>query len=275
VNGYAYASVASGGEPQTPDRMVTHNWDNRFVHLLAAVIADACEVKQYQEIADLLAARDFEELKRRIGVKIDRVYWICAFSVNQHVTICHQAFCKKCMSMSCSCEKVDSLGDPIALCRCSMEAIRTGPLCEVNKFDDMMSYLKKKVRRDALKSASPSQRDHRFGQVIACDVEFTLLKRVWCIAELYEAEEAHLDQKMKIYTKMSQSDQSGTLEMIRSLDVGDAGASFPADKDFVLGKIDDIDRFNAQVRSLVVKKLRHQLGATLHLDLAIVEALLG
>jgi len=109
----------------------------------------------------------------------------------------------------------------------------------------------------------------------ACDMEFTLLKRVWCIAELYEADHAHLDQKMKIYTKMSQSDQSDTLEMIRSLDVGDANASFPADKDFVLGKIDNIDDFNGKVRSLVVKKLSHHIAGVQHLDLMLAEALLG
>ena len=61
-----------------------------------------------------------------------------------------QAFCRSCMSMPCSGEKVDSLGDLIALCGCSMKAIRTGPACEVNIFDDMMAYLKKKVMADSL-----------------------------------------------------------------------------------------------------------------------------
>ena len=58
--------------------MVTHYWDNKFSHLIAAVIADACEVKQYKEGADLLAARDFEELKRRCGATVTQTLLACA-----------------------------------------------------------------------------------------------------------------------------------------------------------------------------------------------------
>ena len=44
-------------------------------------------------------------------------------------------------------------------CACGLEKYFAGTLCEMNKFDDMMTYLKKHV--------------HGFNQVIAVDVDFT------------------------------------------------------------------------------------------------------
>jgi len=39
--GYAYATVVNCGRPVLAHKMVTHNWGNKFAHLMGAVLADA------------------------------------------------------------------------------------------------------------------------------------------------------------------------------------------------------------------------------------------
>merc|ERR1711924_23484 len=135
------------------------------------------------------------------------------------------------------------------------------------------AHLKRRVRQEALASSSPEKRMHRFGQVIAADVQFQLATRVWCIAELYEADRSHLDQKMKIYTKLSENDQADTLQKIKTLNVADAEASFPADRDLVLAKIDNVHVFNTKVRSLVVKRMSRHIGGVHMMDAQVLDTL--
>merc|ERR1719506_62889 len=259
-HGYSYSTVASGDQPLLPDMMVTHNWGNKFCHLMAAVIADACGKKRYKHYAKLLSQREFEQLREHLGERIDRVYWICAFCVNQHQTICHR-----------SRSKTDTTGWPITLCNCSMKPITGGNDCEVNKFDDMMAFCKKRVREIALQSDNPTARHHRFGQVIAVDVDFDLITRVWCIAELYEADRSHLTQAMKIFTQMSDDGQQSALAKVCNIDVRNAEASQPSDKEFVLSKIEDIDEFNQHVKRLVLKRMNAHFGGAHIGDIALID----
>mmetsp|Transcript_14295 Transcript_14295/g.34023 ORF Transcript_14295/g.34023 Transcript_14295/m.34023 type:complete len:142 (+) Transcript_14295:2-427(+) len=117
----------------------------------------------------------------------------------------------------------------------------------MNKFDDMMAYLKKTLR---------AQGRVRLEQVVALETDFSLLTRVWCLAELVEAYEVHLPQAVKIHSAAS---RDICLERLAKLDVRDAEASFPADKELVLSKIDDMDGFNLGLQNLVMHRLEQFL----------------
>eukprot|EP00439_Symbiodinium_sp_Y106_P015391 s943_g2.t1 len=235
--GYAYATVVNNGQPYLAQKMVTHGWRNKFTYLLAAIFADALDVEMYDEVAQLLAERQFDKLAsalRRKG-KLDIRYWVCAFCVNQHTGICATP------------PPTDSSGCAITPCSCGTSKSFTGDLSEMNKFDDMMAYLKKTLR---------AQGRVRLEQVVALETDFSLLTRVWCLAELVEAYEVHLPQAVKIHSAAS---RDICLERLAKLDVRDAEASFPADKELVLSKIDDMDGFNLGLQNLVMHRLEQFL----------------
>ncbi|CAE7818503.1 SYT4 [Symbiodinium necroappetens] len=222
MKGYAYATAVNGGRANLASKMVTHSWRNKFSHLLAAVLADALNADKYDELAQSLASRQFLKLTEALRKKgqLDVRYWICAFSVNQHTGIC------------ASPPPSDSTGYAITPCCCSTAKHFSGELSEMNKFDDMMAYLK-----DTLSATGKA----RFEQVVAMEADFSLLTRVWCLAELVEAREIHLPQAIKIHSAAA---RDLCLDRLAQLDVRDAEASFPSDKDFVLGKIHDPEAFN-------------------------------
>ncbi|CAE7539239.1 unnamed protein product [Symbiodinium sp. KB8] len=235
--GHAYATVVNNGQPYLAQKMVTHGWRNKFTYLLAAIFADALDLEMYDEVAELLAERQFGKLAsalRRKG-KLDIRYWVCAFCVNQHTGICATP------------PPTDSSGFAITPCSCGTSKSFTGDLSEMNKFDDMMAYLKKTLR---------AQGRVRLEQVVALETDFSLLTRVWCLAELLEAYEVHLPQAVKIHSAAS---RDVCLERLAKLDVRDAEASFPADKELVLSKIDDMDDFNLGLQNLVMHRLEQFL----------------
>ena len=82
----AYAELEG---PRRAEKMVTHSWQNLFCDLIAAVIADAVQETSFDLVASLLEsdASILETLLEQKGTA-DNVYWICAFSVNQHAGIC-------------------------------------------------------------------------------------------------------------------------------------------------------------------------------------------
>ncbi|CAE7625670.1 PAO [Symbiodinium sp. CCMP2592] len=237
--GYAYATMINGGHAHLAAKMVTHSWRNKFTHLMAAILADALDAEKYDEIAQGLVEREFEPLTKALRRKgrLDVRYWVCAFSVNQHTGIC------------ASPPLTDSTGNAIMPCTCRTAKHFKGDLSEMNKFDDMMAYMKKSLRR---------QGKARLEQVVALEVDFSLLTRVWCLAELVEAHELHLLQAIKIHSVAA---RDLCLHRLAQLDVRDAEASFPADKDLVLSKIDDKDAFNVALQDLVLHRLDSFLQA--------------
>eukprot|EP00931_Biecheleriopsis_adriatica_P096542 TRINITY_DN7019_c0_g1_i1.p1 TRINITY_DN7019_c0_g1~~TRINITY_DN7019_c0_g1_i1.p1 ORF type:complete len:1235 (+),score=150.61 TRINITY_DN7019_c0_g1_i1:26-3706(+) len=235
--GYAYATLANGGEARLAQKMVTHNWGNIFNHTLSSIIADALMLDTYDSVSDLLI-RDLAGLREtlhRRGVG-EKSYWICAFSVNQHAGICGTP------------PPHDSLGFSIEACTCRTSKHTDGALSEMNKFDQMMAFLKRNSREQRCKdSVMP-----RFCQVVAVDVGFVILSRVWCIAELVQAKKSNIPQTLKIHSEAS---QEACLEMLQQVDVREAQASFSEDKAFVLSKIDDIDGFNEALKALLFHEL--------------------
>ena len=76
--------------PKRAQVMVTHNWGNSFSDLLAAVLSDALQECSFSLPAELLQEECafLQDLLAKMG-RLDHTYWICAFAVNQHISICH------------------------------------------------------------------------------------------------------------------------------------------------------------------------------------------
>ena len=104
---------------------------------------------------------------------MDSVYWICAFSVNQHSSICG-------MNLDQHQDPVTGIEHPTCPCGMPKALNATYPLdetgksisCELNKFDCMMSYL---------------AHQSRLQQVIAVDVNFDLFQRAWCLGSQWNS----------------------------------------------------------------------------------------
>ncbi len=212
------------GKNDFPMKMVTHNWQNKFNDLIAAVLADALGEDAYDQIAEQLAT---VEGKKELAQKLQREgsgslsYWICAFCVNQHVSIC---------------DKIPD-GTDYKPCDCTCEKYKNeDPRCEMDKFDDMMGLLKGQEKNKG-----------DFGQVIAVDREFKLFERAWCVAEIAEASLSKIPPYLKVASSKS-IDQH--FDKIENLDVRKCEASRPEDKNHILAKIREnqgIDVFNNEL----------------------------
>ncbi|CAE7305695.1 mycA [Symbiodinium necroappetens] len=230
----AYATFING--PRQPDRMVTHSWRNLFRDLVAAVIADAAGESSFGLVAALLEedVSVLEALMRERGTS-DRVYWICAFAVNQHAGICENR----------DGDRDSVTGQVHPGCTCGLPKMlnTTAPLstegpskgqsigCEMNKFDDMMALL--------------SRKNPHFSQVVAVDAGFVLFRRAWCVAELVKADEARLRQHVKMHSRKAVEDMASSL---RNLRVESMEASRAEER------IEDTCLFNQKLQSLIFDK---------------------
>jgi hypothetical protein len=157
---------------------------------------------------------------------LKQYYWICPFSVNQHAV-----GCKWLCGCTCTVAKNDKLFDEDK---------------EINKFDDMMKYMKLEI--------ICQQKNTRLKQVMACDENFIMLRRLWCVAECVEAEDSLIPQTVKIKT-------AGTLkhswEKIHNFDVKKSEATDPNDIAMVMAKIHDPPVFNKKLRSLMQRRVKN------------------
>eukprot|EP00443_Scrippsiella_acuminata_P048499 CAMPEP_0115279672 /NCGR_PEP_ID=MMETSP0270-20121206/58384_1 /TAXON_ID=71861 /ORGANISM="Scrippsiella trochoidea, Strain CCMP3099" /LENGTH=714 /DNA_ID=CAMNT_0002696367 /DNA_START=159 /DNA_END=2303 /DNA_ORIENTATION=- len=236
----ALATVMMHGNPTLPERMVTHCWSNLFRDLVAAVCADALGEAEYCRISFLLE-RDIQHVRQWLcqAGKLSATYWICAFSVNQHCTICS----------SNPDNRTDSVtSEPYPLCSCGLPKVcsSTEPVtggfgsidCEVNKFHDMMTLLA---------ASCP-----KFGQVIAIDIEFRLFSRAWCVAELAAAHATGMAQTLKFSSaRVLEKHQ----DQLRSLRIEDMQATCPEDKEKILSGIQDVAAFNQELQRLLFEDL--------------------
>ena len=86
--GCALADLWSGTDMK-PQVMVTHNWTNGFGSLTAAILADALGRTSYQGVAAQIAtASGLEQAQEKLAGKLETTYWVCAFCINQHASIC-------------------------------------------------------------------------------------------------------------------------------------------------------------------------------------------
>ena len=214
--------------PKRAQVMVTHNWGNSFSNLLAAVLSDALQECSFSLPAELLQEECafLQDLLAKMG-RLDETYWICAFAVNQHISICH--------SNPYDRDPFTNQLHPVCHCNSTniIDSDGRSASSEINKFDDMMRLL----------ATTGGCR-----QVIAVDKSLDLFRRAWCVAEIAEAKRLQMDQSLKLWSKATLQERARTLE---NLDVRDMRASSDKDKELILGKIQDVDDFNAKLQVLI------------------------
>ena len=120
--------------PKRAQVMVTHNWGNSFSDLLAAVLSDALQECSFSLPAELLQedCALLQDLLAKMG-RLDETYWICAFAVNQHISICH--------SNPYDRDPFTNQLHPVCQCNSTniIDSDGRSASSEINKFDDMMS----------------------------------------------------------------------------------------------------------------------------------------
>ena len=236
--GSSYAEFVNNGKKVIPKKMVTHNWQNLFRDLLASVIADALGEHNFELIAKLLSDKEGVEVVKKIlqvQERLQETYWICAFSVNQHASICGG-------NPNGDVDPVTKIPHPICTCNAPKFFNKDPPLnehgesikCEMNKFDDMMAFLARK--------------DPNFTEVIAVDANLDLFGRAWCVAELFEAHRMGMAQNLMLRNTATLMTRQRTLQDIR---VEDMKASRPEDVQQILAKIPDTKAFNEKLQELI------------------------
>eukprot|EP00929_Paragymnodinium_shiwhaense_P122861 TRINITY_DN9608_c0_g1_i2.p1 TRINITY_DN9608_c0_g1~~TRINITY_DN9608_c0_g1_i2.p1 ORF type:complete len:786 (-),score=85.13 TRINITY_DN9608_c0_g1_i2:142-2499(-) len=231
----ALATLLMNDRDVLPEKLVTHTWSNKFVNLVAAVVADALDTSVYEEIVERLSSR---EERHALGAELflknqlDRTYWICSVSVNQHMCICDHAL------------GTDSTGVPFYQCECdaAKQLSNTPPTrsdnqsinCEMNKFDDMMMWL--------------ASMNKDFGQCIAVGTQLDLFTRAWCVAEIHCAYVLDMAQSLRLFSAGTLQQQR---EWLRDLRVETMESANPDDKHMILAKIGDTTHFNKQVQRLI------------------------
>jgi len=226
----ALATKLMEGRPIRAQRMVTHTWGNKFADLIAAVVADALDQPTYEAILPRLRPDRIgcliEELEKGGGLNI--AYWICAASVNQHASICSHIPKRDTSPVTRAEHAVCSCSHPKWL---NVSSPRNGKgesiPCEMNKFEDMMIDLAK-CNRD-------------FRQVIACDREFQLFTRSWCIAEIHVAHEHCMRASLIVHSAKVMARHR---DVVEQMDVRNMSASRPEDKAMILRNIEDPVAFN-------------------------------
>ena len=141
--------LQTGGQnataPKAP-RMVTHHWANRFRDLVAVVLADGLGLRRWDQLAEELSKGQEEEIKARLHARgsLGLEYWICAFCINQHASICGSSMGVR-----------DTVtGDVLPSCDCvTPKFFNDTPVqCELNKFDDMMGHLHRRYKESFLQA---------------------------------------------------------------------------------------------------------------------------
>lgn len=250
--GVAYSSLGAADCPEEgtlPECMVTHDWRNLFVHLVAAVVANSMGHDQYHKVAADLVDGQIDDVRDKVQAAggLERRYWICAFCVNQHSSIC-DGFgrpppndLKGAARWEANCH--DSLtSDLLPRCHCTeTKHFNDSPAsCELNKFDSMMGFLLQSV---------PG-----FRQLVAVDRKFDIFTRLWCIAELVEASLSAMPQEVCLFSDKVLGIDNEDLSIyikLASLTAADCCATRPEDKAAILAKIPNVHEFDAQLQALI------------------------
>ncbi|CAE8658553.1 unnamed protein product [Polarella glacialis] len=248
--GLAYANCLPGATASTsttlPDCMVSHTWSALFLDLVAAVVADALELDEYGKVAQRLAEpRGAQKLLQEVRRKSCQRYWICAFCVNQHAGICN-GFGSEPTPGSDQHSRWDAgrrdtvTGGVFGLCSCSEPKYFDGPMCEMNKFDDMMGLLQ--------------HRQPNLRHLVAVDRRFELFSRAWCVAELVQSYLSNLPQTVLLLSNRAldvQAEYLETYNFLATLTVLECKASREEDRLQILAKIPDVHEFDVQLQAVI------------------------
>jgi hypothetical protein len=220
--------------------MVTHTWGNLFHDLVAAIVAEALEEEEFHKIGEVLKQNPelIVEWVRMKG-RLERTYWVCAISVNQHTGICGgNPFHDK--------DPVLDEEHPTCDCGLAKQWNNTPPLlpdgrgiaCEMNKFHLMMSWL--------------AATDQLFEQTCTIDQGFVLFERAWCVSELAVAQAQGVKQTLKVHSTWSLNQHQ---EELRKMKVENMKATRPEDKEEILAGIPDKAAFDESVQRLIFDDL--------------------
>lgn len=232
----AYATKMNDGARTRPNTMVTHTWSNFFRDLVAGIISDALGEPTYHLARELLDTNMPMLWKILSPEDLSRTYWVCAFCVNQHASIC---------GANPHHDKDPVTGTEFEPCHCALAKYfnDTPPLstvdgrgirCEMNKFDDMMAWL--------------AATDKDFRHITVVDAAFRLFTRAWCIAELVESDKMCLPQKMVM---KSHSALEQATPRLKDLNIENMTAARVEDVAEILAKIDDVNVFNRHLHKLL------------------------
>eukprot|EP00443_Scrippsiella_acuminata_P069088 CAMPEP_0115430330 /NCGR_PEP_ID=MMETSP0271-20121206/30989_1 /TAXON_ID=71861 /ORGANISM="Scrippsiella trochoidea, Strain CCMP3099" /LENGTH=729 /DNA_ID=CAMNT_0002855555 /DNA_START=52 /DNA_END=2239 /DNA_ORIENTATION=- len=249
--GAAYASTLPWRtvSTQLPERMVTHDWRNLFLHLVAAVVANALGECEYSRVADTLVRSGVASLRRKLA-KMGALhihYWICAFCVNQHANICGGFGSPPPEGtpdyVRWDANRRDSVSGKLHIaCPCHERKFFNDSTdkCELNKFDDMMALL--------------LEEQPNFCQVAAVDRHFNIFTRVWCIAEFVQAYLTEVPQSICTLSNKALDADNEDLSIyvkLATLTVLECSASRPEDKALILAKIPDVAEFDARLQAMI------------------------
>mmetsp|Transcript_61861 Transcript_61861/g.135296 ORF Transcript_61861/g.135296 Transcript_61861/m.135296 type:complete len:820 (-) Transcript_61861:421-2880(-) len=242
-------------------RMVTHEWRNLFVNLVAAVLADALneEVQSgasnerrmsttYGHLRSLLMSESGIESIRNDLEKVgsrDLRYWVCTFCVNQHranpppepprQSPEYQRY--KANQRDTATKKYHPS------CTCRNRRIWGKDDCEMDKFDHMMALLKTKVPE--------------LSHVVVTGKNFEIFGRVWCVAELVQAHCSQIKQNVCIISQDVLDANTGDIRLytqLAMLSIADCSAARESDKERIMAKVRDtcgIEEFDAQLQATI------------------------
>eukprot|EP00929_Paragymnodinium_shiwhaense_P068090 TRINITY_DN34220_c0_g1_i2.p1 TRINITY_DN34220_c0_g1~~TRINITY_DN34220_c0_g1_i2.p1 ORF type:complete len:344 (-),score=32.78 TRINITY_DN34220_c0_g1_i2:103-1134(-) len=85
----AYPTKMMNGQHIRPDVMITHNWGNLFKDLCAVMVAHVLSEPDFGMVAHLLEVNRLDTIEAMLPEDAWSVkFWVCAFCVNQHRSIC-------------------------------------------------------------------------------------------------------------------------------------------------------------------------------------------
>lgn len=237
----AFATLMMNGRPTRPRKLVTHTWNGLFRDLVAAVVADALGECDYSVAAACLEASipAVEEMLRSRDA-LQNTYWICAFSISQHGTICTSV---EKPEGGREVDPVTEEGHP--RCDCGTAPINgtTEPThrgrstyCETNKWSDMLRLL--------------AATDEDLTQIIVVDRALDLFDRAWCVTELDQARRLGVRQHLQLL-------QPGLVgcpleHKLMDFRVESAKASRREDQKALLAQIPNKDTFNLELKTLML-----------------------
>jgi len=247
--GVAYSTLLGENVPPA-QRMVTHTWSGLFVDLVAAVMADALDLKEYSAVSEALANKRHSALRRDLEVagSLHRTYWICALCVNQHANICggfaHEPPLEDSRAHAMwERGRRDSVTNEVFPC-CDCEepkAFNDQPDgCELNKFDEMMAVLHHDV---------PG-----FCHLVVVDRDFRVFSRIWCVAELVQASFSGIPQNVQLSSGEGLRDDAEDLDLyfrLSSMTVRDAEATRAEDRDAILARIPCVTEFDLHLQAAI------------------------
>eukprot|EP00931_Biecheleriopsis_adriatica_P025620 TRINITY_DN15678_c0_g1_i1.p1 TRINITY_DN15678_c0_g1~~TRINITY_DN15678_c0_g1_i1.p1 ORF type:complete len:158 (-),score=21.34 TRINITY_DN15678_c0_g1_i1:53-526(-) len=112
----------------------------------------------------------------------------------------------------------------------------------MNKFNDMISLLTSQISN--------------FRLLVAMDINFNTLSRVWCVAEIYQACVLNIPlsvciESNGVFEANAEAIDIEVMTKLMALSVADCEASREEDKADILGRITDIASFDVQLQHVI------------------------